>query len=178
MEIVPFIPKTRRGFPPTVPLIELINTILYKLKTVVQWNQLPVKALFEKNILSWNSVYDHYRKWCLLNTLKDNWLKFLKIHKQQLDLSSVDLDGGHTLAIRVGQQFGYQGCKKRKTTNALYLTDRQRIPLSMSEPISGNNNDLYDIEVQFKVVTASLEEAEIPVESLFLMQMQVLIQKK
>ena len=57
MEIVPFIPKTKRGFPPTVPLVELINAILYKLKTGVQWNQLPVKALFEKNTLSWNAVY-------------------------------------------------------------------------------------------------------------------------
>lgn len=110
----------------------------------------------------------HYRKWCLSNTLKDSWLKFLKTHKQQLDLSSVDLDGSHTPAIRGGQQVEYQGRKKRKTTNALYLTDRQGIPLAMSEPISGNHNDLHDIEVQFEVVTASLEEADIPVEGLFL----------
>ncbi|WP_281990598.1 hypothetical protein [Aquimarina aggregata] len=38
----------------------------------------------------------------------------------------------------------------------------------MSEPISGNHNDLHDIEIQFEVVTASLEEADIPVEGLFL----------
>lgn len=168
MEIVPFIPKTKRGFPPTVPLVELINAILYKLKTGVQWNQLPVKALFEKNALSWNAVYYHYRKWCLSDILKDSWFKFLKIHKQQLDLSSVDLDGSHTPAIQGGQQVEYQGRKKRKTTNALYLTDRQGIPLAMSEPIAGNHNDLHDIEVQFEVVTASLEEADIPVEGLFL----------
>lgn len=58
MEIVPFIPKTN----PTVPLVELINAILYKLKTGVQWNQLPVKELFEKHPLTWNAVYYHYRK--------------------------------------------------------------------------------------------------------------------
>ena len=46
MEIVPLIPKTKRGFPPTVPLVEIVNAILYKLKTGTQWNQLPVKALF------------------------------------------------------------------------------------------------------------------------------------
>ena len=38
----------------------------------------------------------------------------------------------------------------------------------MSGPISGNPNDLYDIEVQFEVVTATLEEADISVEGLFL----------
>jgi len=38
----------------------------------------------------------------------------------------------------------------------------------MSEPISGNHNDLHDIEVQFEVVTGTLEEADIPIEGLFL----------
>ena len=33
MEIVPPIPKTKRGFPPTVPLVEIVNVILYKLKS-------------------------------------------------------------------------------------------------------------------------------------------------
>lgn len=168
MQIVPLIPKTKRGFPPTVPLAEIINAILYKLKTGVQWHQLPVKALFEQQPLTWNAVYYHYGKWCLSNTLKDCWITFLKSHKKELDLSSVDLDGSHTPAIRGGSEVEYQGRKKRKTTNALYLTDRQGLPLAMSEPISGNHNDLYGIEVQFEVVTATLEEADIPVGGLFL----------
>ena len=168
MEIVPLIPKTKRGFPPTVPLVEIINAILYKLKTGVQWHQLPVKALFEQRVITWNAVYYHYRKWCLSDTLKHCWITFLKSHKKELDLSSMDLDGSHTPAIRGGQEVEYQGRKKRKTTNALYLTDRQGLPLAMSEPISGNHHDLHNIEVQFEVVTATLEQAEIPVEGLFL----------
>lgn len=167
-EIVPLIPKTKRGFPPTVPLVEIVNAILYKLKTGVQWHQLPVKALFEDKPLTWNTVYYHYRKWCLSNTFKNSWTLFLKTHKKRLDLSSVDLDGSHTPALRGGVEVEYQGRKKRKTTNALYLTDRQGLPIAMSEPVSGNHNDLHDIEVQFEVVTASLEEAEIPVKGLFL----------
>ena len=62
MEILPLIPNTKRGFPPTVPLIEIVNVILYKLKTGVQWYQLSVKVLFEDNRLTWNAVYYHYRK--------------------------------------------------------------------------------------------------------------------
>ncbi len=168
MEILPHIPRTKRGFPPTVPLVEIVNAILYKLKTGVQWHQLPVKALFEQSPLTWNAVYYHYRKWCLSEALKSCWIQFLKSHKQDLDLSSVDLDGSHTPTIRGGADVEYQGRKKRKTTNALYLTDRQGLPLAMSEPVAGNHNDLHDIEVQFEVVTATLEQADIPIEGLFL----------
>lgn len=168
MEIVPFIPKTKRGFPPTVPVGEIVNAILYKLKTGVQWNQLPVRALFSEVSLGWQSVYHHYRKWCLSGAWKDCWIKFLKKYRAHLDLSGVDLDGSHTPAIRGGAAIEYQGRKKRKTTNALYLTDRQGLPLAMSEPVAGNHNDLYDIEVQFEVVTGTLEQADIAVNGLFL----------
>lgn len=167
-EIVPYIPRARRGFAPTVPLHEIVNAILYKLKTGVHWHLLPVDSLFGKKPLSWQSVYHHFRKWSVSGAWKDCWIKFLDAHKGHLDLSSVDLDGSHTPAIRGGEQVEYQGRKKRRTTNALYLTDRQGLPLAMSEPVAGNHNDLYDIEVQFEVVTATLEEADIPVEGLFL----------
>jgi IS30 family transposase len=40
--------------------------------------------------------------------------------------------------------------------------------LAISEPVAGNHNDLYDIEVQFEVVITTLQEARIPIEGLFL----------
>lgn len=168
MEIVPYIPAAKRGFPPTAPTVEIINAILYKLKSGVHWRLLPVKALFSSRVLSWQSVYHHYRKWCLSGAFLECWAKLLQRHKRELDLSSVDLDGSHTPAIRGGQNVEYQGRKKRKTTNAIYLTDRQGLPLAMSEPVAGNHNDLYNIEVQFEIVTATLEKADISVEGLFL----------
>jgi transposase len=127
-----------------------------------------VSPLFEKVALSWQSVCHHYRKWCKGGVWKSCWTKLLERHRASFDLSSVDLDGGHTPAVRGGQGVAYQGRKKRKTTNALYLTDRQGLPLAMSEPVAGNHNDLYDIEVQFEVVTATLEDADIQVDGLFL----------
>ena len=79
----------KRGFPPTVPLVEIINAILYKLKTGVQWHQLPVKALFEQRVITWNAVYYHYRKWCLSDTLKHCWITFLKSHKKRVRIFQV-----------------------------------------------------------------------------------------
>ena len=67
-----------------------------------------------------------------------------------------------------GQCVEYQGRKKRKTTNALYTRHGQGLPLAMLEPVSGNHNDLFDIEVQFEVVTSTLGDANISVEGLFM----------
>ncbi|CAZ94454.1 Conserved hypothetical protein [Zobellia galactanivorans] len=163
MEIVPNIPMARRGFPPRVELSEIVNAVLYKMKTGVQWEYLPVTALFAQRALTWQGVYYHFRKWCLSGTFYRCWTSILEKYRDRLDLSSVDLDGSHTPAKRGGEDVQYQGRKKSKTTNALYLTDRQGLPLAMSQPVEGNHNDLYEIEVQFEVVTATLENSRIDI---------------
>ena len=168
MEIVPYIPLSKRGFAPRVPLSQIVNAVLYKMKTGVQWEYLPVNALFDSDPLSWQGVYHHFRKWCLSGTFHDCWIGILGKYRDRIDLSSVDLDGSHTPAIRGGEGVDYQGRKKGKTTNALYLTDRQGLPLAMSEPVAGNHNDLFDIEVQFEVVATTLDKADIRTEGLFL----------
>jgi transposase len=168
LEIVPYLPETKRGFKPKAPLYEIINAILYKLKTGVQWEYLPVDSLFREKKLHYKTVFGHYRKWSEENVWKSCWVGLLKNNKSKLDLSSGDLDGSHTTALRGGEEVGYQGRKKRKTTNALYLTDRQGLPLAMSEPVSGNHNDLFEIEVQFEEVVSTLEQADINVDGLFL----------
>lgn len=50
-------------------------------------------------------------------------------------MSSIDLDGNHTTALHGGDCQSYQGRKKQKTTNAIYVTDRQGIPLAISSPV-------------------------------------------
>ncbi len=101
-EIVPNLPLAKRVFQTTVPLDEIVNVILYKLKTGVQCYQLPVKSLFEEIVLSWECVYYHYRKWSLANVFKQGWISILEKNKSKLDLSSVDFDGSDTSAIRGG----------------------------------------------------------------------------
>ena len=83
-------------------------------------------------------------------------------------MSSVDLDGSHTPALRGGEQVAYQGRKKRKTTNALYLTDRQGLPLAMSSPIEGNHNDLHQIKKRVTNIIDSLHQSNIRVDGLLL----------
>lgn len=76
--MVPHISLPKRGFAPTAPLLEIVNAILYKLKTGVQWEYPPTASLFTQKVLSWLSVYHLYRKWCRSDTFLDCWTGILK----------------------------------------------------------------------------------------------------
>ena len=92
-EILPHLSIAKRGFISKSSLIEIINAILRKLKIGCQRAYLPVKELFSGKVLRYGSS------------------------RSEPDMSSADLDGGHIPAIRGGEGVGYQGRKKRKTTN-------------------------------------------------------------
>ena len=166
-EILPYLSVAKRGFICTGKLAEVVNAILYKLKTGCQWSYLPVRSLFSKTVLSWQSVFHHFRKWCKKGDWQECWIQLLSRHKSELDLSSGDIDGSHTPAMRGGQQVAYQGRKKKKTTNAIFFTDRQGVPLAMSEPMSGNHHDCYQIEESMDAIISTVERAGISVDGLF-----------
>lgn len=168
LEILPHLPSGKRGFEVKANKTEVINAILYKLKTGCQWAFLPVKQLFSDVVLSWQSVYYHFRKWSKDGNWKQCWIHLLKKNKSSLDLSSGDVDGSHTSAIRGGEQVAYQGRKKRKTTNSIYLADRQGIPLAMSSPKAGNHNDVHEIEESMAEIFNTMTDAKIRLDGLFL----------
>ena len=70
--------------------------------------------------------------------------------------------------MKGGEAIGYQGRKKRKTTNALYLTDSQGLPLAMSTPVAGNHNDLFQVKERFTEIRQTLQNANISMKGLFL----------
>jgi hypothetical protein len=53
MEIVSHIPGPKSGFSLTVPLYEIIDAVLRKLKTGVRWERLPVTSMFSDKPLTW-----------------------------------------------------------------------------------------------------------------------------
>lgn len=108
-EIIPNLPQAKRDYKPTAPLSEIVNCILYKLKTGIQWHLLPVESLFSKQVLSHKTVFGHYRNWCKQEVWKECWIRLLKKYKSSIDLSSADLDDSHTTALRGGEGVAYQG---------------------------------------------------------------------
>jgi hypothetical protein len=82
-------------------------------------------------------------------------------------MSSVDLDGSHATALRGEECCGYQARKKRTATNAIYVTDRQGMPLAMSTPILGSHNDLYNISEVLRELSSELKASGLSVSGLF-----------
>ena len=89
------------------------------------------------------------------------WLVILELCRAQLDMSSVEVDGSHTPAKQGGQQVGYQGRKKSATTNMLFLTDRQGLPLACSDPMSGEHHDVLATKENLSKMVATLQRAGI-----------------
>ena len=166
--LLPHLSQTNLGRKPKVPLWRIVKMIIYRLKSGCQWRELPIAAFCSRILINWNSVYYHFNKWSKDNSWKRMWTKLLSIEKSKLNMSSVQLDGSHTPAKRGGEAVAYQRRKKSKTTNALFLTDKQGIPLAMSEPIDGNHNDLFDIEFFFTKMIDDLEQSQIQTNGLFL----------
>ena len=166
--ILPQLSIGTRGCACSVDLLEVIEAILYKLKSGCQWRQLPVKQFFTAGSLTWSGVYYHFNEWRKDGSWKKLWVNLLQLHRCRLHLSSVQLDGSHTLAKNGGAAIGYQGRKAARTTNLLFLADSRGQPLACARPQAGNHHDLFDIETSFGEICALLEEAQISLEGLFL----------
>ena len=166
--IVKYLSKAKRGYVCKVPLWQIVNAILYKFKTGVQWSLLPVKSLISKGELKYGAIYHHFRKWTLDGSWQRVWQTLLEKYRQLLDLSLAFFDGSHTLAKRGGFRVSYQRRKKAKTTNTLWLTDRQGLVVSFVPPLSGRNNDHFEIENHLESLVDQLEKSNISVDGLFL----------
>jgi len=65
-------------------------------------------------------------------------------------------------------EVGYQGRKKYNSTNMLFIIDNQGVILFCSNPISGEHNDLYEIEKYFKQILEMAKKAGIDMDGLFM----------
>ena len=157
-----------RGPACRVELPDVVEAILYKLKTGCQWRQPSVKQFFTDKTLTWSGVYHHFNEWLKDGTWKNLLLSVLHTHRRLLDLSSIQLDGSHTLAKNGGAAIGYQGRKAARTTNLLFLADNTGQPLAVASPQAGNHHDVFDIETSFGELCTLMEEAHISLEGLFL----------
>lgn len=129
---------------------------------------IPLKAFFDENDLTWNGVYHHHSEWVKDGSWQKVWIELLKANRTQLDLSSMQLDGSQTPCKKQGEHIGYQGRKAAKTTNALFLSDKEGLPLAMATPQAGNHNDPFEVQELFEQMCALLEQAGVDLRGVFM----------
>ena len=61
--IISFLSVRKRGFKSNFDLASIFLLILNRLKTGVQWRELPIEVYFEKGEISWQNVYYYFNKW-------------------------------------------------------------------------------------------------------------------
>lgn len=166
--ILPYLSKAKRGTCLSEDKeSEIVMAIFHRLKTGCQWRELPVERYFKGNY-SYKSVFYHFSKWCKDGSWERMWVELLQAYRHYLDLSNIQIDGSHTRANRGGQKVGFQLRKADESTNFLYLCDSQGTLLAISEPISGEHNDLSQIRQHFEELIRWLKKADIAIEGLFL----------
>jgi len=167
-EVIPHLSTGNVGKENEINLEEIVRAIFYRLKTGCQWRELPLKEFISRAETTWQAIYYHFNKWCKDGSWEKVWINILKKYRMYLDLSVVNLDGSHTRAYRGGEAIGFQGRKKYKSTNLIFLVDNQGVILFCSQPISGNHNDLYEIKEHFNEIMEMAKKAGIDLTYLFL----------
>jgi len=152
----------------TCLLVEIVELILYRLKTGCQWRELPTKQFFTQQVLTWQGVYYHFNEWVKDGSWQKVWISILKGNRKSLDLSCIQLDGSHTAAKNGGDAIGYQGRKACRTTNSLFLADNNGQMLACSSPQEGQHHDLFNIQILFEELCNILSKAGIEIKGLFL----------
>ena len=61
--IISFLSVGKRGLKSNFDLASIFLLILKRLKTEVQWRELPIEVYFEKGEISWQNVYYYFNKW-------------------------------------------------------------------------------------------------------------------
>ncbi len=116
-----FLPAAKKRGRPRTALREVINAILYLVKTGAQWRLLP------KNFPPWQTVYHHFRQWThngLLARLHDRLrTKVRLVAGKAPQPTAASLDSQTVRASAHGGQVGYAAAKKTKGRKRFLLVD-------------------------------------------------------
>ncbi len=95
----PHLSTAKRGYACKIPLYKVFNYILYKLRTGVQWEFLPIDTnKAGQPEISYQVPYYHFRKWSKDGSLQKLFDASVMTIKGELNLSAINLDGSHSAA--------------------------------------------------------------------------------
>jgi transposase len=129
-----------------LPNDELLNGVLFVLKTGCRWQDIPTSVCMHNYSSCWRRL-DFWRK---RGVLKLVWQQVLVLldHEGQIDLSLGNLDGTLVQSPRYSG-VGYDSQHKRYGTNISLLTEKNGLPLT-DMTFKGNRNDITVAEATMK----------------------------
>lgn len=127
---------------PIIPNNELLNGILFVLKTGCRWQDVPTSVCDH----NYSSCWRRFNFWRKRGALKLVWQHILVLldHEGKLDLSLGNLDGSLVQSPKFAG-VGYDSQHHRYGTNISLLTERNGLPLA-NMTTKGNRNDIVSAE--------------------------------
>jgi transposase len=127
---------------PSIPNNELLNGILFVVKTGCRWMDIPSSIC----VHDYSSCWRRLRFWQKHGYLKLSWQRVLVLldREGRIDLSLGNLDGSLVQSPQYAG-VGYDSQHKRYGTNISLLTERNGLPLT-NMTFKGNRNDIVCAE--------------------------------
>jgi transposase len=126
-----------------IPNNELLNGILYVLKTSCRWQDIPTSVCGHDPSTCWRRL----NFWRKRGALKLVWQAILVLLDRQgeLDLSLGNIDGSFVQSPKFKDGTGYSGKHRRTGTNISLLTEKHGLPLT-NMTVKGNRHDSASAE--------------------------------
>jgi transposase len=133
---------------PAIPNNELLNGVLFVLKTGCRWQDIPVSVCAHSYVSCWRRL----ELWRKRGALKLVWQQILILLDQQgkLDLSLGNLDGSLIQSPKY-EGTGFSNKHHRTGTNMSLVTDKQGLPLA-NILAKGNRHDLVSAEATIRKI--------------------------
>ena len=109
-----------------------------------------VTPRFRKKEISYSAVYLHFACWSRDGSFQRVWQQSLLTIRDDLDLSELNLDGGHCVAKKGGESVAYQGRKKAKTCNILPIMDKGGYIVASTGIIAGQHHDAFHLKAHLQ----------------------------
>lgn len=133
---------------PVTPNNELLNGVLFVLKTGCRWQDIPASVCNH----GYSSCWRRFNYWRQKGGLKLVWQEVLVLLDKQgtLDMSLGHLDGSLVQSPKF-QGTGFSKKHKRTGTNISLVTDKQGLPLA-DTLAKGNRHDQYSAEATVRKI--------------------------
>lgn len=97
---------------------DVVNAILYVTRGGIQWRMLP------RDFPPWQTVYDHYRSWCLRGVWEKVLDQLNELHRRKLGRNDKPsygiIDSQSTKTQYANEDRGYDGGKKNERKKKTY----------------------------------------------------------